>query len=74
MQIDITMTTNNIFPVDVANMESFSLAACSKDDSKLWNISCGHLNIKGLKFLGDKVRFLYYRKSAPLIYVKGEYM
>lgn len=43
-----------MFPLDVSNMENFALAASVKDDSKLWHLRYGHLNIKGLKLLVDK--------------------
>lgn len=53
-KVCITMTPNNMFPLDVSNMENFALAASAKDDSKLWHLRYGHLNIKGLKLLVDK--------------------
>ena len=33
--VHITKTPNNMFPLDVSNMDNFSLAANAKDDSKL---------------------------------------
>lgn len=53
-KVQISMTSNKMFPLDVSNMENFALAASAKDDSKLWHLRYGHLNIKGLKLLSDK--------------------
>jgi len=53
-KVRISMTPNNMFPLDVSNMENFALAASAKDDSKLWHLRYGHLNINGLKLLVDK--------------------
>ena len=50
----ISMTSNKLFPLDVSNMENFALAARANDDSKLWHLRYGHLNMKGLKLLSDK--------------------
>ncbi|KAF3651721.1 putative chaperonin 60 subunit beta 4, chloroplastic-like [Capsicum annuum] len=38
-KVRITMTPNNMFPLDVSNMENFALAASAKNDSKLWHLS-----------------------------------
>jgi len=48
------MMSNKMFPLDVSDMENFSLAANANDDSKLWHLRYGHLNINCLKLLGDK--------------------
>ena len=48
-KVHISITPKNMILVDVSYMESFALGASAKDDSKLWNMRCGHLNIKGLK-------------------------
>ncbi|KAL4291772.1 hypothetical protein GQ457_14G025100 [Hibiscus cannabinus] len=53
-QVHIGMTPNKMFPLDVSTMENFSLAANAKDDSELWHLRYGHLNVKGLKLLSDK--------------------
>ncbi|KAI9102238.1 hypothetical protein K1719_023748 [Acacia pycnantha] len=44
-KVHISMTPNKMFPLDVANMENFALAASAKIDSKLWHLRYGHLNI-----------------------------
>ena len=53
-QVRISMTSNMMFPLDVSNMENFALAATTKNDSELWHLRYGHLNIKGLQLLSDK--------------------
>ncbi|CAL5345664.1 unnamed protein product [Camellia sinensis] len=52
--ININMTQNKMFPLEVSSMENFVFAASGKDDSKLWHLRYGHLNIKGLKLLKEK--------------------
>ncbi|CAL5412844.1 unnamed protein product [Camellia sinensis] len=52
--ININMTQNKMFPLEVSGMENFVFAASGKDDSKLWHLRYGHLNIKGLKLLKEK--------------------
>ncbi|KAH0636126.1 hypothetical protein KY290_038318 [Solanum tuberosum] len=67
-KIRITMTPNKMFPLEVSNMEIFALAASAKDESKLWHLRYGHLNIKGLKLLVDKgcIYGKQTRKSFPV--------
>ncbi|KAK2970868.1 hypothetical protein RJ640_022310 [Escallonia rubra] len=68
--INISMTQNKMFPLEVSKMENFVLATGGIDDSKLWHLQYGHLNIKGLKLLSEKVRqaedgiFISQRKYA----------
>ncbi|KAL7143615.1 hypothetical protein ABFS83_08G204000 [Erythranthe nasuta] len=52
--INIKMTPNKMFPLEVSSMRNFAPAAGGKDDSQLWNLRYGHLNINGLKLLSDK--------------------
>ncbi|KAG8489880.1 hypothetical protein CXB51_015928 [Gossypium anomalum] len=73
-QVHVHMTPNKMFPLDVSNMENFVLVASAKDDSKLWHLRYGRLNIKGLKLLSDKGMVLDYQKLALLIYVRGAFM
>ena len=53
-KVSITMMSNKMFLLDVSNMESFTLVASANDESKLWHLRYGHLNIKGLKLLVEK--------------------
>ena len=68
------MTSNKMFPLDVSNLENFALATSVKDDSNLWHLRYGHLNIKGLKLLMIKIWFRGCQKLALLIYVKNAFM
>ena len=47
------MTSNEMFPLDVSNMEDFATAS-TKDDSTLWHLRYGHLHMNGLKILRYK--------------------
>jgi hypothetical protein len=53
-KVHVSMTPNKMFPLDVSTMQNFALAASTKDDSKLWHLRYGHLNMKGLKLLSVK--------------------
>ncbi|KAH0779714.1 hypothetical protein KY290_006141 [Solanum tuberosum] len=64
-KVRISMTPNNMFPLDVSNMENFALAASAKDDSKLWHLRYGHLNINGLKLLVDKESGIHRELATP---------
>lgn len=46
-KVEIGMTSNKMFPLDVSNVENFVLAASAKDDSTLWHLRYEHLNMKG---------------------------
>ncbi|KAK3001640.1 hypothetical protein RJ639_021269 [Escallonia herrerae] len=49
--INISMTQNKMFPLEVSKMENFVLATGGIDESKLWHLRYGHLNINGLKIV-----------------------
>lgn len=52
--ITINMTQNKMFSLEVSHMENFVLVANRKDDTILWHLRYGHLNVKGLRLLSDK--------------------
>ena len=54
LMVNIPMTDNKMFPLKISNMENQALIASKKDESKLWHLQYGHLNIKGLKLLSQK--------------------
>ena len=37
-KVQIAMTSNKMFPLDVSNMEDFALTPSTKDDSTLWHL------------------------------------
>ena len=53
-KVQIDMTSNKMFPLDISNMENFALTASTKDDSTLWHLRYGHLHMNGLKILRNK--------------------
>ena len=52
--VNIHMTKNKMFPLEVSNVENLALVVDEKNDSKLWHLRYGHLNFQGLQLLGQK--------------------
>ena len=52
--VNIHMKKNKMFPLEVSNVENFSLVVGAKNDLELWHLRYGHLNFKGLQLLGQK--------------------
>lgn len=52
--IKVQMTTNKMFPLDIAQMENYGLVSKELNTSILWHLSYGHLSEKGLKLLHKK--------------------
>jgi len=48
------MTQNNMFPLNVSNVVENSLVAKGVNETQLWHLRYGHLNINGLKLLTRK--------------------
>ncbi|KAL3537426.1 hypothetical protein ACH5RR_000792 [Cinchona calisaya] len=72
--INVHMTENKMFPLEVSKVENFALVTGAQNNSKLWHLRYGHLNVKGLKLLEQKVWFSDCLKSTLLIYVRVVYM
>ena len=53
-KVCITMMSNKMFPLDVSNMESFTLVESANDESELRRLRYGDLNINCLKLLVGK--------------------
>ena len=54
----IHITKNKMFPLEVSNVENLVLITCENDESKVRHMYYGHLNIKGLRLLNEKVMVL----------------
>ncbi|KAA0032274.1 putative gag-pol polyprotein, identical [Cucumis melo var. makuwa] len=54
----VKMTQSKMFPLEVSNVKSFALIATAtnttKNNSKLWYLRYGHLNIKGFSLLKQR--------------------
>lgn len=48
------MTQNKLFPLQVSNMEKYVFSVKENNESKLWHLRYGHLNVRGLKLLSQK--------------------
>ena len=52
---NIHMTQNKMFPLDVSKVQSYKALVVKKnDESQLWHLRYGHLNVKGLMLLSKK--------------------
>ncbi|KAL4032489.1 hypothetical protein IC575_005567 [Cucumis melo] len=56
--VKVKMTQSKMFPLEVSNVESFALTTTAtnttKNNSELWHLRYGHLNIKGLSLLNQR--------------------
>lgn len=52
--VKVSLIHNKMFPLDVSSMEKFVFVAVGRDDSSIWHLRFGHLNIKGLKLSEEK--------------------
>lgn len=52
--VDVKKTQNNMFPIEVSNVESKALVAKGNSDNNLWHLRYGHLNVNGLRLLSKK--------------------
>lgn len=54
VMVTISMTKNQMFPLDVSAMGSFVLAAREEDESWIWHLRYRHLHLNALRFLKNK--------------------
>ena len=52
--VEVNMAINKLFPLKVSNVEERAMAAKVLNQSELWHLRYGHLNINGLKLLNQK--------------------
>ncbi|KAJ0007943.1 hypothetical protein Pint_29117 [Pistacia integerrima] len=52
--VDVRMTPNKLFPLEVSSVESHALVVKGNRESSLWHLRYGNLNVKGLKLLSQK--------------------
>ncbi|KAL3502209.1 hypothetical protein ACH5RR_036658 [Cinchona calisaya] len=52
--VNVHMTKNKMFPLEVSNVENFALIVAAQNDSQFWHLRYGHLHFKGLNLLGQK--------------------
>ena len=71
--VSIPMAQNRMFPLEVSGVKDHVLVA-KMSESNLWHLRYGHLNVKGLKLLGDKSMVVGFRKLMVLTSVKDMYM
>lgn len=50
----VPMTNNKIFPLEVSMVEKCAMVASRDNDTRLWHLRYGHLNVNGLKLLSQK--------------------
>ncbi|KAK3007469.1 hypothetical protein RJ639_013341 [Escallonia herrerae] len=49
----VCMAENNLFPLEIASVENHALVASEKNETSLWHLRYGNLNINGLKLLSQ---------------------
>ncbi|KAL3512752.1 hypothetical protein ACH5RR_025469 [Cinchona calisaya] len=49
--VEVSMTRNKLFPLKISSLENHDMVVKGADETKLWHLRYGHLNIKGLKLL-----------------------
>ncbi|KAL3533684.1 hypothetical protein ACH5RR_007205 [Cinchona calisaya] len=47
--VEVSMTRNKLFPFKISYLENHAMVVKGEDETKLWYLRYGHLNIKGLK-------------------------
>ncbi|PNX79108.1 copia-type polyprotein, partial [Trifolium pratense] len=52
--VTVLQTPNNLFPLNMKSFQPAAFSSKSPDDSYLWHLRYGHLNIKGLQLLKQK--------------------
>ncbi|KAL3513931.1 hypothetical protein ACH5RR_026648 [Cinchona calisaya] len=53
--VNVKMTANKMFLLEISTIECHALVASSeKDESELWHLRYGNLNVRGLKLLSEK--------------------
>lgn len=50
----IRKTQNNLFPLEITEVDDSALAVTELNQSRLWHLRYGHLNVNGLKLLKQK--------------------
>lgn len=50
----VPMAKNKMFPLEVSMIERYAMVASYDNETRLWNLCYGHLNINGLKLLNRK--------------------
>ena len=70
--VRIPMAQNQMFPLEVSGVTDCALVVkiC---DANLWHLRYGHLNIRGLKLLGERIWLLGCQKLVVLSSVKDAY-
>lgn len=50
----VPMTNNKIFPLEVSMVEKCVMVTSGDNETRLWYLRYGHLNVNGLKLLSQK--------------------
>ncbi|KAJ0094031.1 hypothetical protein Patl1_27066 [Pistacia atlantica] len=69
--VDVRMTPNKLFPLEVSSVESHALVVKENRESSLWHLRYGHLNVKGLKLLSQKEMVFGLPKNESLDQCEG---
>ncbi|KAK2967442.1 hypothetical protein RJ640_022374 [Escallonia rubra] len=65
----VHMAENMIFPLEVSNVDKKVLIASERNATNLWHLRYGHLHVRGLKLLSQKVHQKLDEKSEKCIFI-----
>jgi len=68
------MVKNQMFPLEVSMIDRYAMGASCDDETTLWHLHYGHLNINGLKLLSRKEIVLDYRNLIISVFVRVVFM
>lgn len=52
--MNVFMAENKMFPLEISSVNHHALLASKKNESIMWHLRYGHLNVKGLQLLNKK--------------------
>lgn len=67
----VPMTQNKMFPLDISNVGNSALVVKVKNETNLWHLRYGHLNVNGLKLLVQKYMVIGLPKIKELDLCEG---
>ena len=70
----VSLTKNKMLPIDISSFKNIALVVQGKNETNMWNLCYGHLNVNGLKILLNKIWILAFQNSLNLTCGKDLYV